>query len=329
MSRDRAGSLEEVRDAAELLGYRLVSARRWHRRRPRLRREKPQSPRRRSRAGYLFVGGYAALLGVVGIWPAGYALNLALTTFDGAFSGLANFTDSYNQGFLIPAFEHVGEFMLIWLTALIVMVIGLSLLMHTLAPRVSTAFRFVFYVPAAFAGSASVLLWLFLLQPGLSPWDFVLHALGYHTLGDSLVSGNLPIVYALIAFWTGAGSWILVIHGALMNVPDEVLEAAALDGAGPLQTALRIKLPMIKKWLVYMLIVAFAGGTQLFAEPQLISQASQKLVDPLWSPNTLATYLAFQYDNFNYAAAIAIDLLVVAIVCAGLLVFRTGLFKAD
>ena len=169
MSRDRPGSLEEVRDAAELLGYRLVSARRWHRRRPRLRQEKPQSPRQRSRAAYLFVGGYAALLGVVGIWPAGYALNLALTTFDGAFSGLANFTGCYNQGFLLAAFEHVGEFMLIWLTALIVMVIGLSLLMHTLAPRVSAAFRFVFYIPAAFAGSASVLLWLFLLQPGTKP----------------------------------------------------------------------------------------------------------------------------------------------------------------
>jgi multiple sugar transport system permease protein len=329
MSRERPGSLEAVREAAELLGYRLVSARRWKRRRPRLRRVRPQSPRRRSRAGYLFVAGYALLLGVVGLWPAGYALNLALTTFDGAFSGVSNFTGSYNQGFLIPAFENVGKFMLIWLTALIVMVIGLSLLMHTLARRVGAAFRFIFYVPAAFAGSASVLLWLFLLQPGLSPWDFVLHALGYKTLGDTLISGNLPVIYALIAFWTGAGSWILVIHGALTNVPEDVLEAAALDGAGPLQTALRIKLPMIKKWVVYMLIVALAGGTQLFAEPQLVSVANLGLVSPVWSPNTLATYLAFQYNNFNYAAAISIDLLVVALVCAGILVFRTRLFKAD
>jgi len=269
------------------------------------------------------------LLVAVGIYPAGYALNLALTSFGGAFTGLTNFVNTYNQGFLVPAFEHVGEFMAVWLTALVVIVIGLSLVMHTLARRVSAPFRFLFYMPAAFAGSASVLVWLFMLQPGLSPWDFVLRVLGYKTLGDSLVSGNLPLVYALIAFWTGAGSWILVIHGALMNVPDEVLEAAALDGAGPLQTAFRVKLPMIKKWVVYMLIVAFAGGTQLFAEPQLVSQVSQRLVDPLWSPNTLATYLAFQYDNFNYAAAIAIDLLVAAIVCAGLLVFRTGLFQAD
>jgi multiple sugar transport system permease protein len=275
------------------------------------------------------VVGYAVLLVVVGIYPAGYALNLALTSFGGAFTGLTNFINTYNQGFLVPAFEHIGIFLAIWLTALVVIVIGLSLVMHTLAGRVSAGFRLLFYLPAAFAGSASVLLWLFMLQPGVSPWDFVLQTLGYKTLGDSLVSGNLPIVYALIAFWTGAGSWILVIHGALANVPEEVLEAAQLDGAGPLQTAFRVKLPLIKKWVVYMLIVAFAGGTQLFTEPQLVSQANLGLVDPVWSPNTLATYLAFQYNNFNWAAAISIDLLAVALVCSGLLVFRTGLFKAD
>jgi multiple sugar transport system permease protein len=87
---------------------------------------------------------------------------------------------------------------------------------------------------------------------------------------------------------------------------------------------------MIKKWVVYMLIVSFAGGTQLFAEPALFSQATNGiLVSNAWSPNQLATWIAFYSDNFNYAAAISIDLLVIALICAGLLVFRTRLFKED
>ncbi len=287
-------------------------------------------PRQRSRAGYLFVGGYAALLVLVGIAPAGYALKLAFTSIDGRFTGFTNFINTYHDFRFLPAFEHIAEFMAIWLTALIVIVIGVSLVLHTLSPRVSSTFRFLFYLPAAFAGSAGVLLWLFMLQPGLSPWDVVLNALGYRTLGASLIPNNLPIVFALIAFWTGAGAWILVIHGALTNISDEVLEAAALDGAGPVQTALRIKLPLIKKWVVYMLIVSFAGGTQLFAEPELFSQATHGiLVGDAWSPNQLATSLAFLTDNFNYAAAISVDLLVIALVCAGLLVFRTHFFRED
>jgi multiple sugar transport system permease protein len=270
------------------------------------------------------------LLVLVGIAPAGYALELAFTSVAGRFVGFANFVNTYHDFRFLPAFEHIAEFMVIWLTALFVIVIGVALVIQTLPPRVSATFRLLFYLPAAFAGSAGVLVWLFMLQPGLSPWDVVLRALGYRTLGASLVPNNLPIVFALIAFWTGAGVWILVIHGALTNVPRDVLEAAELDGAGPFQAALRVKLPLIKKWVVYMLIVSFAGGTQLFAEPELFSQATHGiLVSDSWSPNQLATTFAFVSDNFNYAAAISIDLLVIALVCASLLVFRTRLLRED
>jgi len=293
-------------------------------------RRRPAGPRRRSRSGYLFVGGYVVLLILVGIVPAGYALELAFTSVSGHFAGFTNFINTYRDFRFIPAFEHIAEFMAIWLTALIVIVIGMSLVIHTLSPRVSATLRFLFYLPAAFAGSAGVLVWLFMLQPNLSPWDVVLRALGYRTLGASLIPSNLPIIFGLIAFWTGAGAWILVIHGALTNIPKDLLDAAALDGAGPVQTALRVKLPMIKKWVVYMLIVAFAGGTQLFAEPELFSQATHGiLVTSAWSPNQFATSLAFMTDNFNYAAAISVDLLVIALLCAGVLVFRTRLLKED
>ncbi len=97
------------------------------------------------------------------------------------------------------------------------------------------------------------MLWLFMLQPGISPWDFVLQWVGFSTLGDTLASGHLAVVFAVIAFWSGAGSWIVVMYGALATIPHEVLELARLDGAGPWRTAITIKLPLIKKWIGYML----------------------------------------------------------------------------
>ena len=171
------------------------------------------------------------------------------------------------------------------------------------------------------------MLWLFVLQPGDSPWNFILNWLGYKTLGSSLAPGNLPVIFALIAFWTGAGSWIVVMHGALATIPDSVLEAAKLDGAGWWRTAVHIKLPLIKKWIAYMVIGAFAAGSQLFVEPQLISEATAGASNQTWSPNQLAVFLSFHLDNFNYAAAISIDLLVVAVICAAVILLRTGLFK--
>ena len=117
--------------------------------------------------------------------------------------------------------------------------------------------------------------------------------------------------------------------GALNNIPEELIDASSIDGANVFQVAWHVKLPLIKKWVFYMIILAFAAGTQLFVEPQLISEASSGLISPAWSPNELAYVFAFQNDNFNYAAAISLDLLVVGLVCAALLVARSGLFEID
>ena len=103
----------------------------------------------------------------------------------------------------------------------------------------------------------------------------------------------------MIAFWTGAGGWIVVMYGALNTIPHELEEAARIDGAGPITIALRLKLPLIRKWIAYMVILSFATGTQLFVEPQLVNQASLGLVPDTWSSNQLAYQLAFRYGDFN------------------------------
>ena len=281
------------------------------------------------KTGYLFVAPYVVLLLVAGIYPMGYALNLALTTLTAHFSGVTNFVKAWENPAFLPAVGHIGEFLAIWLTALVVLVVGLSLMLHSLDRRVSAAFRFFFYLPAALAGSASVMLWLFMLQPGVSPWTFVLHWFGLSTLGGTLANGHLAAVFALIAFWSGAGSWIVVMYGALATIPHEVLELARVDGAGAWRTAIAIKLPLIQRWIGYMLIGAFAAGTQLFAEPELVSQATGGVINQTWSPNQVAYNLSFHLGNFNYAAAISIDLLVVALISAAIILRRSGLFTVD
>ena len=176
---------------------------------------------------------------------------------------------------------------------------------------------------------AGVLVWLFLLNPTVSPVSPLLRWLGFDTFAQVIAPADLPVIFVLIAFWTGAGGWIVVMYGALNNIPDEVLEAARVDGAGVWQSAWHIQIPMIRKWIAYMAILAFAGGTQLFVEPQLLRTASLGRIDPTWSPNQLAYVYAFQHGDFNGAAAISLVLLVLGLLCAGLLVTRSGLFKTD
>jgi multiple sugar transport system permease protein len=168
-----------------------------------------------------------------------------------------------------------------------------------------------------------------MLDPAVSPVGFLLRAFGFDTFGQVVAPGHLPILFTLIAFWTGAGGWIVVMHGALNTISPEVLEAARIDGAGAWQTARRIQLPMLRKWIVYMVILAFAGGTQLFVEPQLLAQASVGVAGRDYSLNQLSYDFAFQNGNVNTAAAISVELLLAALVAAGLFVVRSGFFDAD
>ena len=270
------------------------------------------------------------LLLAFGLGPMLYALYLSLTKA-GSFVGLDNFVKVFGDFRFFPAVQHVAFFVVIWLVTLVVFGVLLALLVHAVRVRwLSTTTRFVFYIPGALAGSASVLLWLFLLDPSVSPVSGVLHAFGFESLVQTVALDNLPVVFTVIAFWTGAGGWIIIMYGALNTIPNDVMEAARIDGAGPVQTAWYIQIPLIRKWIAYMAVITIAAGCQLFVEPKILSQATRGVVPKNYSLNQLAYEFAFgPQSDFNGSAAISILLLLVAMGLAAYFVFRGGLFERD
>jgi multiple sugar transport system permease protein len=287
-----------------------------------------RSQRRAGLVGYLFVSGYTVMLVAFGVFPTGYSIYLAFTNDQGQFTGLGQFIKVVQDFRFWPAFINIGTYLVMWLVLVVILTVVTAVILRSrIRPGLSAVLRFLFYLPGALAGVASVLVWLFMLSPSVSPASGLLRALGLGTFDQVLAPSNLPVILVLIAFWTGAGGWIIVMYGALTNIPDEVIEAARVDGAGPWRTAWSVQIPMIRKWIVYMGILAFASGSQLFVEPQLLETASLQRVSPTWSPNQLAYVFAFQYGDFNSAAAISVLLLVIGLIVATLLVTRSGLFK--
>ncbi|MGC1567735.1 MAG: hypothetical protein WA794_17145, partial [Trebonia sp.] len=166
------------------------------------------------------MAGYVILLVAFGIIPTAYGIYFAFTNAGNYFAGLSNFTAAARDFRYLPAVEHIGLYLVIWLVALVVFVTGLALVMHQLpARRLGRTVRFLYYIPGALAGAASVMVWLFMLDPTVSPAASFLRLLGYGTFGQVIEPGHLAILFAMIAFWTGAGGWIVVMYGALNNIP--------------------------------------------------------------------------------------------------------------
>jgi len=293
-------------------------------------RRTPGRAREQAFAGYVFSSGYVVLLLAFGILPMAYALYLSFTK-RGQFVGLDNYVRVFGDFRFFPAVQHVAVYLAIWVVTLTVLVVLLALIVQGVRVRwLSSSARFLFFIPGAFAGAASVMLWLFLLDPSVSPVAFVLNWFGYTSFVQSIGLDNLPVIFTVIAFWTGAGGWIIIMYGALNTISDEIMEAARIDGAGAIKIARYIQIPLMRKWIAYMAIISVAVGTQLFAEPKILAQASRNQIPKHYSLNQLAYVTAFgPQADFNGSAAISILLLVVAGGLAAVLVFRGGLFARD
>lgn len=296
----------------------------------RLRRRPRTGASAQAFAAYVFSSGYVLLLLVFGVLPMVYALYLSFTK-SGQFVGLDNYVKAVGDFRFLPAVQHVAAFLVIWVVTLTVLVTLLALIVHAVRVRwLSSTTRFLFFIPGAFAGAASVMLWLFLLNPSVSPVSFVLKWFGYTNFVQAIDLNNLPLIFTVIAFWTGAGAWIIIMYAALNNISDEIMEAARCDGASAIKTAWYIQLPLIRKWIAYMVVISVAVGTQLFAEPKILAQASRNQIPKHYSLNQLAYVTAFgPQADFNSSAAISMMLLVVAAGLAAFFVFRGGLFDRD
>jgi multiple sugar transport system permease protein len=294
-------------------------------------RRRPQTgARAQAFAAYVFSSGYVLLLLVFGVLPMVFALYLSFTK-SGQFVGLDNYVKAVGDFRFWPAVQHVAAFLVIWVVTLTGLVTLLALIVHAVRVRwLSSTARFLFYIPGAFAGSASVMLWLFVLNPSVSPVSFVLKWFGYTNFVQAIDLNNLPLIFTVIAFWTGAGGWIIIMYGALNNISDEIMEAARCDGASAIKTAWYIQIPMIRKWIAYMAVISVAAGTQLFAEPKVLAQASRNQIPKHYSLNQLAYVTAFgPQADFNSSAAISMLLLVVAAGLAAFFVVRGGLIDRD
>ena len=199
-----------------------TTGRQWAPLRP---RRPPQTgARAQAFAAYVFSSGYVLLLLVFGVLPMVYALYLSFTK-SGQFVGLDNYVKAVGDFRFLPAVQHVAAFLVIWVVTLTVLVTLLALIVHAVRVRwLSSTARFLFYIPGAFAGSASVMLWLFVLNPSVSPVSFVLKWFGYTNFVQAIDLNNLPLIFTVIAFWTGAGGWIIIMYGALNNISDEIME---------------------------------------------------------------------------------------------------------
>lgn len=269
---------------------------------------------------------FLLLLLLAGLIPAAYALWTSLVNRTGSFAGIDNYVNVVTDFRFTSTFLNVFATMVLYVPLIVIIAVVFALLIHASSRRLSASVRFIFYLPGAFAGIANFVLWLYILDPTVSPVRWIWSVLGYDSLGEVAQGSNVPMILSLILLFQGVGSWMLIVYGALNTIPEELIEAAELDGANAFQRAWLIVLPILKPWIAYLSIMNIAYALQLFLEPTLLGNATNGKISPEWTPNQLSFTFAYGVGDLGAAAAMSIILLVLTLGIGLFIVTRTDLF---
>lgn len=270
--------------------------------------------RGRGSAGLALAAPFAILLTITVLVPIGYALYLSLFTdrlsglgFSGprqVFVALGNYVDVLTDSAFHAGLGNVALFVVVHVPIMLGLALGLALLIDSTVVRLKQVWSLAVFLPYAVPTVITGLIWAYLYSPnsGLSA------LLPFDPLGKS---GILPAIVN-IATWQWVGYNMIIFYTALQAVPRDVLEAARVDGAGGIRTALSIKVPMIRPTLFVALVFTVIGSLQLFTEPMVLRGFTGS-VTSTWSPSLYVYEAAFVAGDYGRAAAASVLL---ALVCA-------------
>ncbi|WCH96421.1 sugar ABC transporter permease [Streptomyces moderatus] len=274
----------------------------------------PTTTLRRARsAPYFFLLPATVLFLLFFALPIGYAVWLSfrkvkvsgLGLGSGArkevWAGLENYTDALTDDELVAGALRVLGYGCIVVPVMLGLALLFALMLDSEKVRLAPVTRLAIFLPYAIPGVVAALLWGFLYLPDVSPFYFVLEKLGLPQ-PDLLDGGPLYLALSNIAVWGGTGFNMIVIYTSLQAIPAEVYEAARLDGATPLQTALRIKIPMVAPSLVLTFFFSIIATLQVFNEPTTLKPLTNS-VSTTWSPLMKVYQDAFGKGDIHAAAA--------------------------
>jgi multiple sugar transport system permease protein len=278
-------------------------------------------------AGWVFAAPALTVIAVFFGLPVIAAFALSLTDFDIyaladlhnlRFVGLGNYIGLLHNPLFWQALGNTFYFVGVGVPLSIAVSLGAALLLHSKLGWFKPFFRTAFFAPVVTTVVAVAVIWkyLFHTQYGLVNWALsYLHVDPVDWLGDP--HWAMPTII-LFAVWKNFGYNMIIFLAGLQAIPEDLYEAARIDGASRWRQFLHVTLPMLGPTLLLVGILTLAGYFQLFAEPYVMTQGGplQSTVSVLY----LMYEEGFKWWNLGNASAVAFLLFVLmSVMTSGLL----------
>jgi multiple sugar transport system permease protein len=270
------------------------------------------------RPAYLFLAPAMLILGLFFFLPILASLLLSLTDFDiyaladsgnARWVGWSNYSRLLHEPLFWKALTNTLYFVCVGGPLSVVVSLSAALLVSSKLARFQPLWRTIFFAPVVTTLVAVAVVWRYLYHTRYGAFNYVLAWLGVGPidwLGDRRWA---MFAIILLAVWKNFGYNMVIFLAGLQSIPDELFEAARIDGAGTWHTFWKIKLPLLAPTFFFVGVTTMIGYFQLFAEPYVMTQGG-----PLESTYSLVMFMyeeGFRFWRIGFASAIAFLLFVI------------------
>ena len=226
------------------------------------------------------------------------------------WAGWSNFTDAVQFNVFQIALENTAYYAVMMVPSILILSVAIALLINKTAKLYSFV-RTLVLLPYATPAIGTAIGWLWIFDPTYGLANGLLHAIGLPT-SQWLQSPAMAMPsVAIYSLWHGLGFDVVIVMSAIASLPNGVLEAAAVDGAGAWRRFFTVTLPLISPTLFFITIVTTIGTLQSFAQVYALSGGAG---GPEYATTTVLFLIyqtAFVYNHFSYASAMAIILVLI------------------
>jgi multiple sugar transport system permease protein len=265
--------------------------------------------KRRARAGRLFVAPNLAAVVVFMLFPLGFSLYMSLHNWDlftpAKFAGLSNYRDLFTED---PLFSIAMRNTVVYVVGTVVPTVLISLAVAGVLNRKIkgiSIFRTIIFLPLAVSSVVIAVVWQFVFNTNNGLLNIVLGWVGISPIPWLVDPKWAMTSLCMVSIWRSVPFATVILLAAMQGVPENLYEAARLDGAGEVRQFVSITVPLIRAAVSFVVVISIIHAFQAF---DLVYVLTGRNGGPETATYVLGIMLfqhAFAFLEFGYASALA------------------------
>ncbi len=245
------------------------------------------------------------------VWTAVYSLFTGMPGVKFEYYGFQNYIDMFSNKQTVNAIAVNWKYIAIVTPCQVGFGLMAALMVHFSVRKYKTLSRTLIFIPTILpaVAVAQMFVKMYAMAPNYGLFNSILDKLGMDALIQPWLgySNTAFAALCIMDIWTAVGFSTVIIYGALVDIPDEIIEAARIDGANSFGLFRRILLPMLKTMITTCFVFSFTGTIKMFESATALTKGGPGQATTSMTMNMYQN--AFKFNEFGYGSAVAILIL--------------------